>query len=95
MTLDSFQFQLCDIQGRLFELSVKQGYDSAEFIKAFMNSKCAAALDDIYDRLQWAGEEYILIQTSFSNGSYVLVRLSLSLLALLYRSYKQHYLFYG
>lgn len=57
---DRFQFQLCDIQGRLFELSVKQGYDSAKFIKAFMNSKCAAALDDIYDRLQWAGEEYIL-----------------------------------
>lgn len=25
-----------------------------------MNSRAAAALDDIYDRLQWAGEEYIL-----------------------------------
>ena len=25
-----------------------------------MNSKTAVALDDIYDRLQWAGEEYIL-----------------------------------
>ena len=25
-----------------------------------MNSKTAAALDDVYDRLQWAGEEYIL-----------------------------------
>ena len=25
-----------------------------------MNSKTAAALDEIYDRLQWAGEEYIL-----------------------------------
>lgn len=60
MTLDSFQFQLCDIQGRLFELSVKQGYDSAKFIKTFMTSRCASALDDIYDRLQWAGEEYIL-----------------------------------
>lgn len=24
-----------------------------------MTSKTAAALDDIYDRLQWAGEEYI------------------------------------
>ena len=41
--------QLCDIQGRLFEL-----------IKTFMNSQAAAALDDVYDRLQWAGEEYIL-----------------------------------
>ena len=25
-----------------------------------MNSRTAAALDDTYDRLQWAGEEYIL-----------------------------------
>lgn len=30
------------------------------FIEAFMNSRAAAALDDVYDRLQWAGEEYIL-----------------------------------
>lgn len=52
--------QLCDIQGRLFELAQKAGYDCPLFIEAFMNSKAAAALDDIYDRLQWAGEEYIL-----------------------------------
>ncbi len=52
--------QLCDIQGRLFELALADGYDSPSFISSFMNSKCAAALDDIYDRLQWAGEEYIL-----------------------------------
>ncbi|WP_455617881.1 hypothetical protein [Eisenbergiella sp.] len=52
--------QLCDIQGRLFELALKNGYDCPAFIKAFMNSRAAAALDDIYDRLQWAGEEYIL-----------------------------------
>lgn len=52
--------QLCDIQGRLFELAVKNGYDCPLFVDAFMNSKAAAALDDVYDRLQWAGEEYIL-----------------------------------
>ena len=52
--------QLCDIQGRLFELALKNGYDCPAFIAAFMNSKTAAALDDTYDRLQWAGEEYIL-----------------------------------
>ncbi len=34
--------------------------DCPSFIKAFMESKTAAALDDVYDRLQWAGEEYIL-----------------------------------
>ncbi len=52
--------QLCDIQGRLFELALKNGYDCPAFIRDFMNSRAAAALDDIYDRLQWAGEEYIL-----------------------------------
>lgn len=52
--------QLCDIQGRLFALALKNGYDCPAFIEAFMNSRAAAALDDIYDRLQWAGEEYIL-----------------------------------
>lgn len=54
------QRQLCDIQGRLFELALKSGYDCPEFIRVFMNSRAAAALDDVYDCLQWAGEEYIL-----------------------------------
>lgn len=52
--------QLCDIQGRLFELALKNGLDCPSFIESFMNSKTASALDDVYDRLQWAGEEYIL-----------------------------------
>ena len=52
--------QLCDIQGRLFELALKNGFDCPAFIASFMNSQAAAALDDVYDRLQWAGEEYIL-----------------------------------
>lgn len=52
--------QLCDIQGRLFELALKNGLDCPVFIESFMNSRAAAALDDVYDRLQWAGEEYIL-----------------------------------
>ena len=52
--------QLCDIQGRLFELAQKSKLDCPSFIESFMNSKTAAALDDVYDRLQWAGEEYIL-----------------------------------
>lgn len=54
------QRQLCDIQGRLFELALKNGYDCPSFVVAFMNSHTAACLDDVYDRLQWAGEEYIL-----------------------------------
>lgn len=43
--------QLCDIQGRLFELALKNEYDCPEFIAAFMNSRATAALDDVYDRL--------------------------------------------
>ena len=60
LDLNQQQFGLCDIQGRLFELALKNGYDCKAFIEAFMNSKTAAALDETYDRLQWAGEEYIL-----------------------------------
>lgn len=60
--------QLCDIQGRLFELALKNGYDCPAFIEVFMNSKTAAALDDVYDRLQWAGEEYILEELSDEAG---------------------------
>ncbi len=60
--------QLCDIQGRLFELSLKHGYDSPAFIKTFMTSRAAAALDDTYDRLQWAGEEYILEELEEESG---------------------------
>lgn len=52
--------QLCDIQGRLFELALTTGLDCPSFIESFMNSRTAVALDDVYDRLQWAGEEYIL-----------------------------------
>lgn len=58
--LKCLQLQLCDIQGRVFELSLKKGYDSRAFIEAYMNSETAAFLDKPYDRMQWSGEEYIL-----------------------------------
>jgi len=60
MLLSREKIQLCDIQGRLFELALKEGYDCPLFIQTFMNSHAAACLDDTYDRLQWAGEGYIL-----------------------------------
>lgn len=60
--------QLCDIQGRLFELALQEGYDCPLFIESFMNSRAAAALDDVYDRLQWAGEEYILEELNDETG---------------------------
>ena len=58
--MNELQLKLCDIQGRLFELSVEKKYNSAEFIKAFMTSNTAKELDSRYNRMQWAGEEYLL-----------------------------------
>lgn len=58
--MSPIELQLCDIQGRLFKLSAKRGINSAEFIKVFMKSTTAKALDSTYNRMQWAGEEYLL-----------------------------------
>ena len=58
--MNRLELQLCDIQGRLFELSGRNNYDSESFIKAFMLSDTAKRLDMKYNRLQWAGEEYLL-----------------------------------
>ena len=58
--LDGFELQLCDIQGRLFERSLLMSLDSADFIEKFMNSETCEYFDLPYDRLQWAGEEYIM-----------------------------------
>ena len=58
--MTSIELQLCDIQGRLFKRSARRGISSAEFIKVFMKSATAKALDSTYNRMQWAGEEYLL-----------------------------------
>ena len=58
--LSRIEIQICDIQGRLFKLSARRGISSAEFIKVFMKSATAKALDSTYNRMQWAGDEYLL-----------------------------------
>ena len=58
--MTSTELQLCDILGGLFKLSARRGIGSAEFIKVFMKSDTAKALDSTYNRMQWAGEEYLL-----------------------------------
>ena len=55
--MDSIQLKLCDIQGRLFELSTD--FASEEFIRDFMYSEVAKHLDSPYNKLQWMGEEYL------------------------------------
>lgn len=60
--MNELQLKLCDIQGRLFERSAEKGYDSISFIKAFMLSDVAKGLDSKYNRMQWAGEEYLIAE---------------------------------
>ncbi len=70
MIVDSKSLKVCDTQGRLFELSVKQGYDSEKFVSYFMGSEIAKSLDSVYNRMQWAGEEYLLEEIfSLNNGN--------------------------
>ena len=66
--MNELQLKLCDIQGRLFELSAEKNYASAAFIKAFMTSETAKELDSKYNRMQWAGEEYILEEIVSNNA---------------------------
>lgn len=66
--MDELQLKLCDIQGRLFELSSEHFYESDHFAKAFMNSEVAKALDSSYNRMQWAGEEYLLEELAAISG---------------------------
>jgi len=56
------ELSLRHMQGRLFELSVKKGFASVGFINTFMRSKCAAALDMDFNKLQWLGEAYIMAE---------------------------------
>lgn len=71
--MDSLELKLCDIQGRLFELSVAEGYDSEKFVPFFMNSEVAKSLDSKYNRMQWAGEEYLLEELQ-AEGNGILIQ---------------------
>lgn len=66
--MNSIKLKLCDIQGRLFTLSADQGYESRGFVSFFMNSAVARALDQKYNRMQWAGEEYLLEELLAESG---------------------------
>ena len=70
--MDLYQLKQCDIQGRLFELSADQLLDSPSFISSFMKSDVARHLDSKYNRLQWAGEEYLLEELLDEKGKEIL-----------------------
>lgn len=56
----SLQLALCDTQGKLFELSGTEEYESESFAKAFMTTNVAADMDKDFNHIQWAGKSYIL-----------------------------------
>lgn len=69
MTIPPYEFKvleidLCEMQGRFFELAAAQGYPMRKFVPAFMNSEIARRLDSPYSRYQWMGEEYMLHQVA-------------------------------
>ena len=66
--MNELALKLCDIQGRLFELSAEKKYNSDIFVKAFMTSEIAKALDSTYNRMQWVGEEYLLEEVKDAVG---------------------------
>jgi len=68
MTLDVFQLGQCELQAGLFESLDRRNVDAKAFIRAFMNSEAAAGLDAPYDRMQWAGEEYVFQEVMDSSG---------------------------
>jgi len=65
--LDSLELTLCDMQGRLFEMSGKEGFGSECFIKTFMKSSAAEELDDTFSHMQWSGEAYIYSRLKAEN----------------------------
>lgn len=67
--LDVFEMTLCDMQGKLFEMSASEGYSSEAFIKTFMQSKTAADLDMVFNHMQWAGQGYIIDRLKEENVS--------------------------
>ncbi len=65
--LSKFERQLCSVQGKMFELSAKEGFSSKEFIDFYMQSNTAKYFDLPYDRTQWLGEENLLFDVLEEN----------------------------
>ena len=61
---------LSQMQGALFEMSGREGYDSETFIRVFMHYGIAEGLDSDFDYSQWAGKEYLMerMQKEYPEG---------------------------
>ena len=67
--LDVFELTLCDMQGKLFEMSADESFASETFIKVFMHSDTAADLDKAFNHMQWAGQGYIMDRLKEQNAN--------------------------
>ena len=54
--MNELQLKMCDIQGRLFELSAERKFSSAYFVKAFMTSDIAFAFFFCYEYVKEAAQ---------------------------------------
>lgn len=54
---------------KLFELSAKRGYASEAFVKAYMASETAEAMDMEFNHVHWAGKEYIMSRVEEECGN--------------------------
>ena len=52
--MTDFDLKLCDVQGRLFVLSVVNSYGSEKFVKAFMDS-CSIEVDILKAYIDFRG----------------------------------------
>ena len=66
--LDVFEQTLCDLQGKLFEMSADEGFSSEAFIKTFMLSDTAADMDKLFNHMQWAGQGYLIDRLKDENA---------------------------
>lgn len=60
MDLGLIESKLCDVQGNLFASFADANYNPESLVRVFMTSELGKNLDSEYNRMQWAGEEYLL-----------------------------------
>lgn len=92
--MDSLQKKLCDVQGRIFKMSVDRKFESITFIKVFMKSDIAKGLDSIFDRTQWAGEEYLIDELESIHKNYLIIGETLDKEAMYWIGYIYRYWHY-
>lgn len=93
--MNDIEFKMCDIQGRLFESFANTEYSAESLVKAFMCGELSKSLDSSYNRMQWAGEEYLLEELiSTCKSTLELKQIDISKEALYWMGYVYRYWHY-